>query len=176
MKKYYEAGEAIKEESAQILLERIKTVTKLVTVEGHFSEVYTHKDYYNWDFSPFRKKALLRVKAKVSVGYNLESLQLDADSENKVVFISNIPDPEILSIDHEVDYYDLQEGTFNSFSERELTELNKKAKEFIEAKAQSDEIGLLPAAEEQMNKMLQSIELIAETAGYKIEYKRVYAD
>lgn len=173
-KKYYELGEPVSKENSQVLLERIKTVAKLVTVEGYFSEVYTHEDYYNFDLSPFRKKALLRVKAKVSVGYDLEQLQLEAEDTSKKIYISNIPDPQIISIDHDVDYYDITEGTFNSFSEQELTDLNRRAKDFIEAKAKSDEIGLLPAAEEQMNKMLQSIELIINTAGYELEYRTVY--
>lgn len=175
-KKYYQVGKLSTEQDAKVLLERIKTVAKLVTVEGYFSEIYTHKDYYHFDLSPFRKKALLRVRAKVSVGFNLESLKMEAKDKSKIIIISNIPDPEIISIDHEIDYYDMQEGTFNFFTEKELTELNKKAKEFIEKKALSDEIALLPAAEEQMNKMLKSIELIITTAGYTVQYQPVYKE
>ena len=33
------------ETSATVLLERVETVAKLITVEGFFSEVYEHKDY-----------------------------------------------------------------------------------------------------------------------------------
>lgn len=173
-KKYYQFGETVKEESSQVLLERMKAVAKVIAVEGYFSEIYTHEDYYNFDLSPFRKKALLRVKAKVSVGYDLERMKIEADDVTKIISISNIPDPKILSIDHDVDYYDIQEGTFNSFTEKEFTELNKRAKNFIEEKAKSDDLGLLPAAEEQKLKMLESIEIIAQTAGYTVEFKKEY--
>lgn len=175
-KQYYSYNETVTKENSQVLLERIKTVAKLVTVEGYFSEVYSHEDYYNFDLSPFRKKALLRVKAKVGVGYDLGKLKIDAFDEQKKIVISNIPDPEILFVEQEVDYYDIQEGTFNSFSEQELTDLNKRAKSFIEEKAKSDKIGLLPAAEEQMNKMLESIQFMVESAGYTLEYQTVYED
>lgn len=175
-KKYYQFGETVKRESSQILLERIKTVAKVIAVEGWFSEIYTHEDYYNFDISPFRKKALLRVKAKVSVGYDLEGMSLDADDTAMTITIGNVPDPQILSIDHEVDYYDIQEGTFNTFSRREFNELNKRAKNFIEEKAKDDGLGLFQAAEEQKMNMLETIEMIAETAGYEVKYKRAYEE
>jgi len=175
-KKYYQFGETVTTQSSQVLLEQMKAVAKVVAIEGHFSEIYTHEDYYNFDLSPFRKKALLRVKAKVSVGYDLENMKIEADDATKTISISNVPDPKILSIDHEVDYYDIQEGTFNSFSAQELTELNQRAKKFIEEKAQSDELGLLPAAEEQKLKMLESIEIIANTAGYTVKELTIYEE
>ncbi len=175
-KKYYQLGETVTKQNSQVLLERMKSVAKVIAVEGYFSEIYTHEDYYNFDLSPFRKKALLRVKAKVSVGYDLEGMKMEANDATKIISISNIPDPEILSIDHEIDYYDIQEGTFNSFTEQELTELNRRAKKFIEEKAKSDELGLLPAAEEQKLKMLESIEIIANTAGYEVKELTVYEE
>lgn len=173
-KKYYQFGETVSKQNSQVLLEQIKSVAKVIAVEGYFSEIYTHEDYYNFDLSPFRKKALLRVKAKVSVGYDLESMKIEADDATKIITISKVPNPEILSIEHDVDYYDIQEGTFNSFSEQELTDLNRRAKKFIEEKAKSDELGLLPAAEEQKLKMLESIKIIANTAGYEVKELNAY--
>jgi len=175
-KKYYQFGEIVATQNSQVLLERMKSVAKIVAIEGYFSEIYTHEDYYNFDLSPFRKKALLRVKAKVSVGYDLENMKIEANDVTKTISISRVPDPKILSIDHDVDYYDIQEGTFNSFSEQELTELNRRAKKFIEEKAKSDELGLLPAAEEQKLKMIESIKMIANTAGYEVEELTIYEE
>jgi len=175
-KKYYQFGETVSKQNSQVLLEQMKSVAKVVAVEGYFSEIYTHEDYYNFDLSPFRKKALLRVKAKVSVGYDLENMKMEADDVAKVISISNVPDPKILSIEHDVDYYDIQEGTFNSFSEQELTDLNRRAKKFIEEKAKSDNLGLLLAAEEQKLKMLESIKIIANTAGYEVNELTVYEE
>ncbi|MBP7184461.1 MAG: DUF4230 domain-containing protein, partial [Saprospiraceae bacterium] len=65
----------VKQESADVLLEKIKYVSKLVTVEGYFSELYNYKDYWQYDWWPFQRKALIRVKAKVSAGYDLSQMK-----------------------------------------------------------------------------------------------------
>ena len=62
-------------EDATVLIEKIQTATKLITMEGYFSEIYDYSDYYGYDLSVFRKKALIRVKAKVSVGFDLEKMK-----------------------------------------------------------------------------------------------------
>lgn len=165
--RYYQAQIIEKEISAQVLLERVESVTKLISVEGYFSEIYDYKDHYYFDISPFQKKALLRVKAKVSVGYDLEKIKIEANESTKVLTISNIPDPRILSIDHEVDYYDLQNGMFNSFSNRDLTKINQDAKDFIREKANTGDLFL--QAEKQSVEMLDMIKLIAESAGWTVE-------
>ena len=168
-KLYFFSAEATqKEEKAEVLLERIKTVAKLITVEGYFTEVYDYKDYWRYDVSPFRKKALLRVRAKVSVGYDLSRVAMEARPEDRTIVISNLPDPEILSIDHEIDYYDITEGTFNSFTESDYTMLNRRAKSFIEEKARESD--LLLSAEKQGNQMLDMMRFLAENAGWRVVF------
>jgi hypothetical protein len=153
-------------EQAHTLLERIEQVTKLVTVEGHFSEVYDYKDYYGYDWSIFRKKALIRIKAKVSAGYDLDKLEIEAFPSEKKIVISALPQPEIMSIDHELDYYDLTEGTFNSFSNKDLTRLEQQAKAYIrESALQSD---LLEQAEAQGATILETLEFMVEGAGWTL--------
>ncbi|MFK7937084.1 MAG: DUF4230 domain-containing protein [Saprospiraceae bacterium] len=164
---YYSWQERVVTEQSQVLLEKIKTVAKLVTVEGYFSDVYDYKDYYSYDLSPFRKKALLRVKATVSVGYDLENMTITSFPEQKLIQIKNLPQPQIIAIDHDVDYYDLTEGTFNSFSESDLTQLNDKAKNYIRKQAEESE--LIDAAVKQGNQMLEVITIMAENAGWKVE-------
>jgi hypothetical protein len=133
----YQKKEKVKtEEDATVLLEKIQTVAKLVTVEGYFSELYNYKDYYAYDWWIFRKKAILRVKAKVSAGYDLSGLAFDVQLDQNLIIIRNIPDtPQIISIDHQLDYYDISEGTFNSFSETDYNKINQNAKSFIEEKS-----------------------------------------
>ncbi len=166
---YYTIGEVTVEEQSQVLMEKIKTVAKLVTVEGYFSEVYDYKDYWSYDISPFRKKALIRVKAKVSVGYDLTKMKIEAIPEQKLLIISDLPDPSIISIDHDLDYYDITEGTFNTFSEKDYTMLNKNAKEKIRQTAISSDLFL--AAEEQSNNMLDLIRFMVEGAGWQLKFK-----
>ena len=137
---YFKRTEAVVQESGVVLLERIKQVAKLVTVEGYFSEIYDYQDYYGYDLSFFRKKALIRVKAKVSVGYDLEKMKITAVSETKTIQLSGIPPAEILSIEHDLDYYDVQEGFFNEFSPDDYDKLNASAKEFIRKKAMESDL------------------------------------
>jgi len=164
---YFQKNAPNASEESAVLLEKVKTVTKLITVEGYFSEIYDYKDFYYYDFSPFRKKALLRVKAKVSIGYDFENLKIETRPDERLLIISQMPDPSILSIDHEVDYYDLQEGTFNGFSPEELTKLNKNAKEFIEKKAL--ESSLMKTAESQLNSTFEVIKFMAKDAEWEVQ-------
>jgi len=162
---FYETKQIQVTEDSDVVLEKVKTVAKLISVEGYFSEVYDYKDYWGYDFSLFRKKALVRVKAKVSVGYDLGALKIEAKPEEKVILVSNLPEPEILSIDHELDYYDISEGTFNYFSEQDYNYINASAKKYIEAKAQESE--LMQTAEQEGNQALELMKFIAESAGWQ---------
>jgi hypothetical protein len=162
---FYETKQIQVTEDTDVVLEKVKTVAKLISVEGYFSEVYDYKDYWGYDFSLFRKKALVRVKAKVSVGYDLGELKIEAKPEEKVILVSNLPEPEILSIDHELDYYDISEGTFNYFSEKDYNYINASAKKYIEAKAQESE--LMQTARQEGNQALELMKFIAESAGWQ---------
>ena len=165
---YTYATEAVAEEQSKVLLEKIKTVSKLITVEGYFSEIYDYKEYWGYDLSPFRKKALIRVKAKVSVGYDLSKMRVEANSATRTVTISNMPDPEILSIDHDLDYYDISEGTFNSFTEADYNKMNAAAKEKVRKEALNSD--LFVTAEDESAQALEIIEFMVEGIGWRLEY------
>jgi Protein of unknown function (DUF4230) len=157
-------------ENTTIILDKIKTVTKLISVEGQFSELYSYKESYEYDFfNLFSKKIILRVNAKVSVGYDFENVNLSIDSLTKTVTLNELPSPEILSIDHNLDYYDISEGTFNSFTPEELTNINKKAKDFIASKAKTTQI--LQKAEAQKQDYLKMMEMALKSGGWKFVIK-----
>ncbi|MBK8502071.1 MAG: DUF4230 domain-containing protein [Saprospiraceae bacterium] len=138
----------------------------MVTVDGNFSEVYNYKDYYGYDWSIFRKKALIRVKAHVLAGYDLDQINIDANSANHTITLSQLPKPEILSIDHDLDYYDLTEGTFNSFSNDDLTRLNAQAKNYIEQAATKSD--LLAQAEARGRELIETIRFLVEAQGWRL--------
>ena len=153
-----------------VVLEQIHKVTKLVTVEGQFSEIYDHKEYYKYDiFDLFTKKMLLRINAKVSAGFNLEGSNMTIDSISKTVYFTELPKAEILSIDHDIDYYDISQGVFASFTPEEYTSINKDAKEMIASKVQFTD--LLKKADEQKQEYLDMLELILRTYGWKLVIK-----
>jgi uncharacterized ubiquitin-like protein YukD len=155
-------------EDVQVLVEKMKNVSKLITVEGYFSEVYEYKDFMAYDISLFRKKALIRVKAKVSAGVDLNNMKIDVQPMTKTIKISNFSNKaQILSIDHDLDYYDISEGTFNSFSTEDYNLMNEKAKNYIKEQAEKSE--LLQNASKQTNQILEVLKTMGQTAGYKVE-------
>lgn len=153
-------------EDASVLLEKIQAVTKLITVEGQFSEVYNYSEYQGYFSFFWDKKVLVRVRATVSAGYDLNHLNLEADPQAKVVSMSALPEPQILSIDHSLDYYDISEGIFASFSPEDYNRINQRAKDLIRDQAQKS--ALLPAARDQAAKMLDLIRFMVESAGWQL--------
>lgn len=167
---YYDLGKVNREEQATVLLDRIKTVTKLVVLEGFFSEIYDYQDYYGFDLLFFRKKALIRVQAKVSIGFDLDKLNIETDADSKTVRMSAIPAPEILSIDHNLDYYDIQEGAFNSFSTADYNRLNQKAKDFVRKRAMDSD--LFTRALERREDIYSTIRFLVEGMGWTLEIEQ----
>jgi hypothetical protein len=150
-----------------ILLERVKKVAKLITIEGEFSNIHQYNDSYWSDISILRKKAIVKVNARVSVGYDLKKAQFEVDSENKILRVKNLPAPEILSIDHDLQYYDIQEGMFNSFTEEELTSIGLVAKKKLQKEA--SEGPLMDQARAEGIESLEIIKILVEQAGWRFE-------
>lgn len=167
---YYTISDVDAKEQSQVLLEKIKTVAKLVTVEGYFSEIYSYEDYWKFDLGMFQKRALIRVKGKVSVGYDLSKMNVEALPLEKTLIISNLPDPEIISLEHDLDYYDITEGTFNSFTKDDYNRMNKNAKDMIKNHDSINDLYL--AAESQNEEMIDLIRFMAEGSGWKVRFLR----
>jgi hypothetical protein len=154
-------------ESTTVMLERMRTVAKLTTVEGQFSEIHKGGEEYPIDFlGLFSKKILLRVTATVSCGYNIEKMKIHIDSSGHTVTLTEIPPPEVLSIDHDLDYYDVSEGTFNSFSTDEFNKINKAAKDKIEFNPAIPK--LLEQAAKQKDDYIHMMELALKGVGWKL--------
>lgn len=166
-------GKEVTNVESSVLLEKVEKVCKLVTVEGNFVELYDEENIRNftiylplpstWSFS---KEATLEVRGKVLVGFDMENIKITADSTNKIIRLSNLPEPEILSIDHEVKYKDLEESFFNAFTPEDYTRLNRNAKEVLRKKA--EESRLLEEAVQQGNQMLDVIRFMAEGSGWTV--------
>lgn len=156
-----------------LLLEKIKQVCKLITVEGEFSEIFTHRDEKNLFFKLFQteKKALLIVKAKVMIGFDLTKINIEINTQKKQVTLSQFPEPEILSIDNDLEYYDIQKGMINKFSETDLTNMNKKSKEFIREKVESSH--LVQIAKNQASDTVSLIRQLIESVGWELRSEKI---
>lgn len=165
--KYLAARGSNATEEATVLLEKIEAVKKLVTVQGQFSEIYDYSEYKGFFTLLWDKKVLVRVQATVSAGYDLEQMQFEAFPETRTLRIGHVPEPKILAIEHDLKYYDLSNGLFESFSEEDYNRINQRAKDLVRQKAEAS--NLLQAAREQGEKTLDVIRFMAESAGWKVE-------
>jgi len=148
------------------MLEKIQKVFKFVAAEGEISEIYDYKDYQYYDISPLRKKILVRVNAKVLVGYDFEKASFKIDDSTRTITIDSIGPAEVLAIDHDLDYYDIQEGTFNYFSEEELNEINEKAKNYAASIVKDSD--LYKVAAEQKDDLIDMMRVAASSAGWEV--------
>lgn len=171
---YQSKQQEIRQSQSTILLDKVKDVMKLVTVEANFNELYNETStrpitlYLPMPSTfNFEKKAILEVRGKVLVGYDLEAIRITADSTRRVLLLSNLPEPEILSIDHHVAYRNLEESWFNTFTAEDYTALNLKARNQLEEKVNESE--LLDRAREQGNRMIDVIRFMAQSAGWTVE-------
>lgn len=169
---YYQEPKITTETDATVLIQNIKDVCKLVTVEAELQEIFDEKSNRNvtvylplpTNFT-FSKKASIEVVGKVLVGYDLEKITIDVDSINKILYIRDLPNPEIISIEHDVKYRSLDESFFNEFTPNDFTQLNKSAKAVLKQKAIEEK--LLDRAEEQGNEVLRVIQFMANGFGWE---------
>ena len=154
-------------EDSTVLLEKITAVAKLSTVEGQFSEIYNYSEYQGFFTFLWDKKILVRVRATVSAGYDLEALHIESDPATKTIYMSALPAPQILSIDHTLDYYDISEGVFSSFTPEDYTRINQKAKDLIRDQALKS--NLMTEAQTQASKMIELLRFMVEGAGWRLE-------
>ena len=153
-----------------VLLEKIRSVSKLVSVEGEFAEIYKYENTKERFLSlvSSKKKALIVINAKAQIGYDLKKIQIESDVDNKRIILTNFPQPEILSIAPELEFYDIKNGMFNSFSPDDLTTLNSEAKNHIRDKI--PESGLMETARKEALQAVLLIESIVATIGWKLDY------
>ncbi|WP_296311085.1 DUF4230 domain-containing protein [Winogradskyella sp. UBA3174] len=153
-----------------LLLDKIKRVCKFITVEGDFAEIYHYEDVKETFLKLIssRKKALIVINAKAHVGFDLSKVEMSSNLKAKTVVLTHFPQPEVLSIESDINYYDKQDGMFNKFEASDLTELHTKAKAHIIDKI--PESGLYNVAKQEALEAIQLIENLVQTIGWELDY------
>lgn len=167
--KQFKSNKRTKSQSI-ILLDKIKKVCKFITVEGDFAEIYHYEDVKErfLKLISSKKKALVVINAKAHVGFDLSKIQMDSNVKTKTVTLFHFPQPEVLSIETDLNYYDKTDGMFNKFEASDLTELHNEAKLHIMNKV--PESGLYDIAKKEALDSVLLIEGIVETIGWKLDY------
>lgn len=153
-----------------VLMEKIRAVCKFITVEGDFSEIYHYKNLKDkWlNLVLGSKKALILIEAKAHVGFDLTKLKMQADIDKKTIYLTNFPQPELLSIETDFKYYDKREGWANPFTSADLTNINREAKQYIVEKIPNS--GLLKEASGQALETINLMQKLVETINWQLDY------
>lgn len=152
-----------------VLLERIEKVFKVVLAEGYFTEIYDHntkKDFFG--IFKTNSKALVVAKAKVSVGYDFAKMRFRRDHNTRTLVIEHFADPEIISIDTDYKFYDINQGILNKFDNEDYTAILVEAKKLMQDKAQASELPEI--AQKQVDFMMQQL---CASVGWQLEYEKV---
>ena len=160
----------ITEHQSVVLLERIKSVCKLISVEGDFAEIYKYENTKERFMSlvSSKKKALIVINAKAQIGYDLQKILMHANNEKKQIILTNYTEPQVLSIETELEFYDIQNGLYNAFTPRDLTSLNQEAIKHIKEKIPQS--GLMETARKEAMEAVLLIEKLVETIGWSVDY------
>jgi hypothetical protein len=160
-------------EQSVVLMEKIRSVCKFITVEGDFSEIYHYKNVKDKiaNFLLGKKKAIILIKAKAHIGFDLTKIEMDSDPERKTIHLKNFPQPQILSIETDFSYYDKSEGWANYFTSDDLTEVTRNAKQHIIDKV--PESGLMDQAKKEAIQAIKMMEGLAATIGWTLDYNEL---
>lgn len=167
-KKFKRPAQDVSTES-HLLLERIEKVFKVVLAEGYFTEIYDHNTKRDF-FGIFKtnSKALVVAKAKVSVGYDFANMKFRRDHNSRTLIIEHFSAPEIISIDTDYKFYDINQGVLNKFDNEDFTEILAEAKKLMQEKAMESDLPQI--AHKQLQLMMQQL---CASVGWQLEHEKI---
>ncbi|MEB3005040.1 DUF4230 domain-containing protein [Capnocytophaga sp. G2] len=156
-------------ENTTLIEQEIKNVGKLVVTEGYFSEILTYQDakkYLN-NWISFDKKALVVINAEATISYDLHQLRYEIDEPHKVVRLLYIPKEE-LKIYPKIQYYDIEESSFNPFTAEDHNKIHKRVIELISRKIEQS--SFRSNAQNRLLTELSKIFILTHSMGWTLEY------
>jgi hypothetical protein len=150
---------------ANVLLERIEKVFKVVLAEGYFSEIYDHntkKDFFG--LFEMKNKALVVAKAKVAVGFDFSKMKFEKDEKTRKLRVVEFAPAEILSIDTDYKFYDINQGLLSKFNNEDYTSILSEAKKMMHQKAMESDLPMIAA-----NQVKVMMKELASTMNWELE-------
>ena len=156
------------QENSALIREQVKNVGKLVVTEGHFSQVYTHKDseevFFGFDSE---KKAIVVVNADVTIGYDLSLIEYEIDDLTKTLRIVSIPKEEI-KISTDFEYYDIEDGFVNKFEVKDFNDIKETVNASLMKKMEASD--LKSNAKNRLISELAKFYILTNSLGWALEY------
>ncbi len=155
---------------ATTILKSVESISKLMVLEGHFTETYTYQERSKvfFDLIPQEKRAIVILDAKVLVGYDLKKMVIFIDKENKKVVIEKLPEEEV-NIIPDLKFYDVQASTFTSFNKDDINKVQADAKHKIEQQIEKSSLKI--QARQRLIENLGSVVNISKAIGWTVEDK-----
>ncbi len=113
------------------------------------------------------KKALVVVNAEVVVAYDLSKMTYEVDTENKILRILSIPEPE-LKISPDFEYYDIQDDFLNPFEAKDYNEIKDRVN--LKLKTKIEASGLKQNAKERLLNELTKLYILTNSLGWTLQY------
>ena len=124
------------------------------------------KKYLN-NWISFDKKALIVVNAEATISYDLHQLRYEIDPALKVVRLLHIPQEE-LKIYPNIQYYNLEESSFNPFTAEDHNKIQQKVTQLINKKIEQS--SFRSNAQNQLLSELSRILILTHSMGWRLEY------
>lgn len=155
---------------ATTIMKSVESISKLMVLEGNFTETYTYQEKSKvfFDLIPQEKKAIVILDAKVIVGYDLKKMVIFVDKENKRVVIEKLPDEEV-NIIPDLKFYDIQASTFTSFTKDDINKVQADAKQKIEQQIENSSLKI--QARQRLIENLGSLVNVSKAIGWTVEDK-----
>lgn len=155
---------------ATTIMKSVESISKLMVLEGNFTETYTYQEKSKvfFDLIPQEKKAIVILDAKVIVGYDLKKMVIFVDKENKRVVLEKLPDEEV-NIIPDLKFYDIQASTFTSFTKDDINKVQADAKQKIEQQIENSSLKI--QARQRLIENLGSLVNVSKAIGWTVEDK-----
>lgn len=161
----------ILKENSALIQEQLKSVSKLVVTEGHFSEVFTYKNSKAvfGDLLEAKKQAIVIVNADVTVAYDLSKIEYELDDLNKTLKILNLPEEEV-KISPDLEYYDIQADFLNQFEADDYNQIKEIVKKSIMRKIEASDLKF--NAQNRLLSELSKFYILTNSLGWTLEYNQ----
>lgn len=149
-----------------IAINTFQEVARLATVEMPIEEILSHEKYNSYDWDIFSGKMIYKASGKVVAGINLDDLNIEIDSTKRVIYFHRHPKPEILYVESDISYYDIQEGLFFSFESEDFNEVQRIGRDALLKAAKESNVSDL--AEQKWEQVLSNFEPLLQALGWKV--------
>lgn len=157
------------EANTALIQKELKNVGKLIVTEGSYAQVFSYNDSKDLLYGMFdaRKKALIVVNSKATIAYDLSKITKIVDENTKTVIITDIPEPE-LSINPNIQYYDITQDYLNQFTASDYNKIKERIEKSLRKKIEASE--LRTNAENRLISELQKIYILTNSMGWTLKY------